>query len=194
MTKRNPFAKDLPSKAPSSPMETTAGLEQRPDHTGVIRPADEAEDRPYVYAFAIYDDTRGPTPRVRRVMALADAEQAALTAEVERLELAIEGMATPRQLRVDLTAAHTEIRRMTAQRNEAEATNTPHNDPEFGFDKTAALSDPGWADPCLESCGGQSWTGVNTNYGHRWRCDTCGRNISRYVTDAIQRADDRRSL
>jgi hypothetical protein len=45
MTKRNPFAKDVPetpSKAPSSPMETTAGSEQRPDHTGVIRRADEA--------------------------------------------------------------------------------------------------------------------------------------------------------
>jgi len=70
MTTRNPFAKDLPgycfdcgvvavpergmirhadvcskqaSNPPSSPVETTDAPEQRPDHTGVIRGADEAE-------------------------------------------------------------------------------------------------------------------------------------------------------
>jgi len=34
---------NVTGKADSSPVETTAGSEQRPDHTGVIRPADEAE-------------------------------------------------------------------------------------------------------------------------------------------------------
>ena len=89
MTKRNPFAKDVPetpSKAPSSPMETTAGSEQRPDHTGVIRGADEAEARRMArYAKAIHDEAeRLGVGRVmmlpeivilaRAVMALADAE------------------------------------------------------------------------------------------------------------------------
>jgi hypothetical protein len=34
---------DYGEKAPSSPVETTGGSEQRPDHTGVIRDADEAD-------------------------------------------------------------------------------------------------------------------------------------------------------
>jgi hypothetical protein len=54
-------------------------------------------------------------------------------------------------------------------------------------------SGPGGA-PCPYSCSGQSWTGVDTSRGRRWRCDTCGRVISRHVSDAIQAADDMRSL
>jgi len=75
-----------------------------------------------------------------------------------------------------------------------ESSEYKHNDPEFGFDKTAALSDPDEDAPCPDSCGGQSWTRADTSRGKRWRCDTCGRIISRYVSDAVQAAVDRRSL
>ena len=75
----------MTSKVPSSgsePLTGGTGPELRPcDSEGYT----DREDRAYTYAFAIYDDTRGPTNRVRRVMALADAEQADLKAEVARL-------------------------------------------------------------------------------------------------------------
>jgi len=75
----------MTSKAPSSPTETTAGSEQRPDHTGVIRGADEAETRLARYDAAMTLSHEDYTDALSKVMAVADAEHAALTAEVERL-------------------------------------------------------------------------------------------------------------
>jgi len=96
LTADNPLSRL--TKAPSSPTETTDAPEQRPDHTGVIRGADEAEARRMArYAKAIHDEAeRLGVGRVmmlpeivilaRAVMAVADAEHAALIAEVERLK------------------------------------------------------------------------------------------------------------
>lgn len=182
-----------PSKAPSSPVETTAASEQRPDHTGVIRPADAREAR-WLDALTggpvsiTLEKARGVI--LRACMAIADAENAALTTEVANLWR-------------DWTHAQREVERLKAERIEQgapisvatsmqaigeaaiQAGNTAASVMSAAFDKRS---------PCPNSCGGQSWTDVNTNYGRRWRCDTCGRNISRYVTDAIQAADDRRAL
>jgi len=69
-------------------------------------------------------------------MAIADAEHADLIAAYGFLEIEVAEQIAKVGER-DAT-----IERLWAQLNEA--TNRPdHNDPEFGFDKTAALSDPG---------------------------------------------------
>jgi len=196
------FAKDAsaPNEAPSSPVEATAGSEQRPDHTGVIRGADEAEARRMArYAKAIHDEAeRLGVGRVmmlpeivilaRAVMALADAEaedqRAAygfLEVEVaEQIAKVAERDATIERFerwlraeRVISDSRNATIERLWAQLNEA--TNVPHNDPEFGFDKTAALSDPG--PEALETSSGWSgpiyWT--DDHDGNTTRCPGCYR-------------------
>ena len=88
-----------------------------------------------------------------------NAEIAALTGETLRLERVIGNMAeTHRRSRATLAAndAENEALRVEVEslrafqlQPRAKATNTPgHNDPEFGFDKTAALSEP---DECCAS-------------------------------------------
>lgn len=50
---------------------------------------------------------------------------------------------------------------------------------------------PSEREPCPESCGTQSWSCVPTpGFDRRWRCET----YNRYISDAVQAADDRRSL
>ena len=66
-------------------METTDAPEQRPDHTGVIRGADEAQARLARYDAAMTLSHEDYLDALHKVMAVADAEHAALTAEVERL-------------------------------------------------------------------------------------------------------------
>ena len=93
----------MTSKVPSSgsgPLTGETGPELRPCDSEVYT---DREERAYTYAFAIYDDTRGPTGRVRKVMALADAEldRAAdaidsLEREVARLKATIARMRTGR--------------------------------------------------------------------------------------------------
>jgi len=92
MTKRNPFAKDLPEMAQGlreGGSKTTAG-----EKGTELRPCDSyARSDPArfnTYLDAIYDHEDWVKFSTRRriaeaVMALADAERAALTAEVERL-------------------------------------------------------------------------------------------------------------
>ena len=84
-------------------------------YTGVIRSADEADECAHTALSLIYRRER-------------DEARCQLDAI----------LAVNRQLSAAKDAT---IERLWAQLNEA--TNTPHNDPEFGFDKTAALSDPG---------------------------------------------------
>jgi hypothetical protein len=85
----------------------------------------------------------GTTWEVKRLK----ANEAAANAHVERLQAAIEWM--------------------WAQLNEA--TDTPHNDPEFGFDKTAALSEA-----------------IEVRQVHQWRHG--------HTAEQVQAADDRRAL
>jgi len=92
------FAKDAstPSNPPSSPVETTDAPGQRPDHTGVIRPAGDAERlNTYLHAISALSPPGRPDHWVKfstrlaiadACMAVADAEHAALTAEIARLE------------------------------------------------------------------------------------------------------------
>src|SRR5450759_365266 len=66
---------------------------------------------------------------------------------------------------------------------------TPDSGTELRLGDSEALTES-----CPDSCGGQMWSWTDTNYGRRWRCDTCHRIVSRHISDAIQAADDRRSL
>jgi len=150
-----------PSKAPSSPVETTDAPEQRPDHTDVIRGADEREAR---YDAAMTLSHEDYADALHKVMAVADAENAALTAEVKRLTRVTQiimatGDADHERLSNLLLLALGErderdatIERLWAQLNEA--TNVP--------DHQCSLSDP--------------------------ECD------GTYCADAINAADDRAPL
>jgi len=106
-------------------METTDAPEQRPDHTGVIHGADEA--RVTKWADAILDATGGwaiAEPNTRGLMAVADAELAALT-DLWKARLATA------QAKVAMREAT--IERLWAQLNEA--TNVPD-------DRCEGCSDP----------------------------------------------------
>jgi len=71
-----------------------------------------------------------------------DSTIAHLTEDLTEAEATIRRMTqTHIECIANLDDAEARVERLWAQLNEA--TNTPHNDPEFGFDKTAALSDPG---------------------------------------------------
>ena len=113
--------------APSSPTGETEPLAGTTSYTGVIRGADEAEGDwcAHVTLARIYREERDAALEgiIRRDDALGIYD-----AEVTRLH-------------TSLDAKDATIDRLWAQLNEA--TNVPdHNDPEFGFDKTAALSEP----------------------------------------------------
>jgi len=126
------------SKADSSPVETTAGSEQRPDHTGVIRGADEAEAR-----------SSALTEALARIESLWDVirangdTNARLIRERDKARAEVEG--SERELdrvRAERDAANAEANRLT------------------GFDKTAALSDPGEccaSGRCEVCCPGYVW-------------------------------------
>ena len=178
----------MTSNLPSRPLGATEPLAGTTSYTGVIRPADEAESiyarsdsvRFNTYLDAIYDSQDWVKFSSRRriteaVMAVADAEHADLPAEVERLaQRNLKQALTINRyqsiwdrLRDEIAEPDATIERLWAQLNEA--TNTPHNDPEFGFDKTAALSDPG-----------------EGRQVHQWRH---GR-----TAEQVQAADDRRAL
>jgi hypothetical protein len=83
------------------------------------------------------------------------------------------------------------IERLTYDRNHPYGDSAP-TEPASDLEREPDVPSP--VEPCPDSCGGQSWTGVNTNYGRRWRCDTCGRIVSQYVSNPMQAADDRRAL
>lgn len=49
-----------------------------------------------------------------------------------------------------------------------------------------AALDPAF-EVCIESCAGQSWTGIDQAWGTGkvWRCDTCGRIVSQDVSNPL---------
>ena len=128
LTADNPLSRL--SKAPSSPVETTAGSGQRPDHTGVIRPADEAE-RTNTYLNAItnlgYDHWVDFSTRrliASACMALADAELTELEASpCAHTALSKIYMAERDEALTNLDDKDATIERLWAQLNEA--TNVP---------------------------------------------------------------------
>jgi hypothetical protein len=85
------------------------------------------------------------------------------------------GEGRPRSLAVEIRAA-------------LEATNTPHNDPEFGFDKTAALSDPG------EDAPSQVTPMCRVHPDHFMPCSRCLGYGCTACDNAVNAADDRRAL
>ena len=88
MTKRNPFAKDLPEIAQGAreqaASETEADLGTT-SYTHVIRRPEPPETREDRYISAMWACDEDFMAAVREVMALADAENATLTAENDRL-------------------------------------------------------------------------------------------------------------
>jgi hypothetical protein len=168
MTTRNPFAKDLPSETPSSPVETTEPLAGTTSYTGVIRGADEADECAHTALSLIYRKERDEARDER------DAALAKVKIEHGLIHLETGGAFVQAVCRCGALLCGAGIVSIPSM--------------------LAAHIQEANAVPCPDSCGGQSWTRVGTSRGRRWRCDTCGRIISRYVTDAIQAADDRRAL
>ena len=199
MSTRNPFAKDLPETAQglregaTSETGALAGTESHPCNS--YARSDPARLNTYLDAISKVGRDVGPrghwvkfsTRRViaEAVMTIADAEHAALTAAKDDAMLTamrnlVANDAALKQAATDIAERDATIERLWAQLNEA--TNVPdHNDPEFGFDKTAALSDPGEDAPSpiggLETSSGWSgpiyWT--DDHDGNTTRCPGCYR-------------------
>jgi hypothetical protein len=118
---------DMTSKAPSSPVETTDAPEQRPDHTGVIRGADEAEAR-----------SSALTEALARIESLWNVIRANGDTNARLMRERDEARAMIATDDIELQAKDATIDRLWAQLNEA--TNVP-----------AHYSVEGAAGPCL-SC------------------------------------------
>jgi len=160
MTKRNPFAKDLPEVAQGLREQGTGETEPlagTTSYTSVIRGAGEAETmemrepwhRDLILGMVAsridvdrwassmaYTYSKSGTLEVTALIVAMRAEQAALTAEAERLSRRLmherdEARAALKAERVISRSRDAIIDRLWAQLNEA--TNAPHNDPEFGY-------------------------------------------------------------
>jgi len=156
LTSDNPLSRL--SKAPSEAAETTGGDSGTTSYTGVIRGADEA-DRVATIA-DLWDVITANGDTNARLMRERDEARA----EVVRFA----DMAADKHGLIHTEAGGTFIQavcRCGAYLFESgvtshsamlakhiQETNTPHNDPEFGFDKTAALSDPGQSSPEDAEC------------------------------------------
>ena len=125
MTKRNPFAKDLP--------EMAHGLRE------------QAASEPDGSARPIPPDTLNWLTAAHWATVERETYYDAADETRDRLLAAYESVFDLRRQveahRATIAERDATIERLWAQLNEA--TNVPdHNDPEFGFDKTAALSEP----------------------------------------------------
>jgi hypothetical protein len=221
--------------APSSLVETTGADLGTTSYTGVIRDADErlAQIEARWKISTGMTDWPLPTQQAARnatgQLIGVDvpwllAEHAAVAAEVEQLRTQLteaagqlansdaalmltadEVLACDATIE-DLTAEVAMLRRQVVfdlgEIMRLEATNVPDAPSLIGA-------------PCPESCGGQSWTGVDQaeGPGKVWKCDTCGRIVSQSVSnpgrdapsqthpwrhartsEQVQAADDRRAL
>jgi len=169
LTTDNPLSRL--NKAPSSPMETTDAPGQRPDHTGVIRRADEAERfNTYLHAISALSPPRRPDHWVKfsTRMAIADACMALADAEAEDQRAAYGFLEVEVAEQIAKVAErNATIERLWRQLNEA--TNVP-----------ARYSVEGAAGPC-QSCDQPASTHYHLIGGG------C-------MNSEIQAADDRRSL
>jgi hypothetical protein len=155
------------SKPPSSLVETTEADLGTTSYTGVIRR--EADTTPPVDVEAWWAATAKVTQE--RDEARRDRDRFAQTIEFRVKELDV--------VRAVISERDATIERLWRELNEA--TNTPHNDPEFGFDKTVALSDPG-----TPMC--------RVHPEHFMPCSRCLGYGCTACDNGVQAADDRRSL